>query len=243
MIRLAVIDASTSPARTGGPISDWIAACAKRMLAFEVEVIRLREVKLPLFDEPYLPRYHHYAHDHTRAWSERVAAFDAFIFVSPEYNRGYSALLKNALDHLAQEWAFKPAGIVAYGASMSGGLRGAAALADVLTSLQMYVTREQVYVPFAGKEAHRWQGREVAWGSEGDGSFLATPGMVEAAEAMLDAIVRLDAAMMLVRTPSQTVGDQQGIGNPPAAAISAVGPRPVRNDREEWRRSGGLPRR
>ncbi len=239
MIHLAVIDASTSPLRTGSPIADWIAECARRVGAFEVDIIRLRDIDLPLFDESYLPRYGVYEHETTRRFSELIGGFDAFIFVSPEYNRGYSARLKNALDHLAQEWAFKPAGIVGYGASMTGGVRSAHALEDVLSSLHMFVVQERVYVPFAGREAHRWQGRQVAWGVGDDGEFVATEGMVEAAEMMLEALVRLDAAMMLVRTPDRMVGDQQGIGNPPDDMQASVGPRPFRDDREAWRRSGG----
>lgn len=240
MIRLAIIDASTSPLTTGAPIADWIAECARRTRAFDVEIIRIRDLNLPFFDEPYLPRYGHYEHAETRAWSETIASFDAFVFVSPEYNRGYSGRLKNAIDYLAQEWAFKPAGIISYGASMTGGLRALEALHDVLNSLHMFVTRENVLVPYAGREAHRWEGREVSWGVGPDGEFVATPGMVEAAEMMLDAIVRLDAAMHLVRTPEQTVGDQQGIGNPPSGSIPQVRPRPTRDDREEWRRSGRM---
>ena len=240
MIRLAVIDASTSPLRTGTPIAQWIAECARRLRAFDVEIVHIGELDLPFFDEPYLPRYAHYEHEATVRWSRTIDAFDAFCFVSPEYNRGYSGRLKNAIDFLAQEWAFKPAGIVSYGASMTGGLRALEALHDVLNSLHMFVARENVLIPYAGREAHRWEGREVAWGTGEHGEFVATPGMVEAAEKMLEEIVRLDAAMHLVRTPDQQVGDQQGIGNPPSDSVPGIRPRPGRDDREEWRRSARM---
>ncbi|HLS72577.1 MAG TPA: NAD(P)H-dependent oxidoreductase [Actinomycetaceae bacterium] len=198
MIRLAVLNAATSPNRLGNVIADWTVTELGANKAFEIDRIDLRDVGLPLFDEPELPRYGRYAHGHTRRWSERIAAADAFVIVSPEYNRGYSALLKNALDFLVQEWAFKPVGIVSYGSGMSGGLRGAEALRPVLSALQMYPVREMVVVPFVTEASVR------------EGSLRATEGMVEGAELMMDALVRMHAAMHLLRSPDEELGDQQG---------------------------------
>ncbi len=198
MIRLAVLNAATSPHRLGNVIADWTVAELGANKAFAIDRIDLRDVGLPLFDEPELPRYGRYVHEHTKRWSERIAAADAFVIVSPEYNRGYSALLKNALDYLVQEWAFKPVGIVSYGSGMSGGLRGAEALRPVLSSLQMYPVREMVVVPFVTEASVR------------DGTLRASEGMVDGAELMMDALVRMHAAMHLLRSPDEELGDQQG---------------------------------
>ena len=225
MIRLAIISASTSPIRTGAPIAAWVSQSARRSRAFEVDDIDLQQVHLPLFDEPALPRYRRYVHAHTIQWSERVDAADAFVMVVPEYNRGYPALLKNALDYLAQEWAFKPVGIVSYGSGMSGGIRGAEALSGVLTALQMHPVREVVVVPHVEKH------------TSGE-TFSPTPGMTEGAELMFESLVRADAAMNLLRTSSADVGWQQGTDE----TLAQQGdrrwtPRPPRDEREAWRRS------
>ncbi|WP_127571237.1 NADPH-dependent FMN reductase [Georgenia faecalis] len=201
MIRLAILDAATSPHRRGSAVAAWVSELARRNRAFEVDDVHLQEMGLPFFDEPELPRYRRYVHEHTRAWSQRIEPADAFIIVSPEYNRGYSALLKNALDYLAQEWAFKPVGLVSYGSGMTAGLRGAEALRPVLSALQMYPVREMVMVPFIDEHLH-------------DGLFRPTEGMIEGGELMLDALVRMDAAMHLLRTPLEEIGDQQGESAP-----------------------------
>lgn len=225
MIRLAIVSASTSPNRTGSPIAAWVAERARHCRAFDVDEIDLQQVALPLFDEPFLPRYRRYTHPHTLRWSERVESQDAFVFVMPEYNRGYPALLKNALDFLVQEWAFKPAGIVSYGSGMTAGIRGAEALRGVLSALQMHPVRETVMVPCVDAHLH-------------GGVFAPTPGMVEGAELMLESIVRADAAMNLLRTTTEEVGGQQG--DDPELADRGDGgyaPRPARDEREAWRRS------
>lgn len=198
MIRLAVLNAATSPNRLGNHITDWVIDRLGTNRAFVIDRIDLRDVGLPLFDEPDLPRYGRHRHEHTRRWAQRIDAADAFVVVSPEYNRGYSALLKNALDYLVQEWAFKPVGIVSYGSGMSGGLRGAEALRTVLGALQMYPVREMVVVPFVTEAAVR------------EGTLEASAGMVEGMELMMDALVRMDAAMHLLRAPDEELGDQQG---------------------------------
>ncbi|QDB78544.1 NAD(P)H-dependent oxidoreductase [Georgenia wutianyii] len=198
MIRLAVLNAATSPHRLGNVVTDWVVTRFGSNKAFAIDRIDLRDVGLPLFDEPDLPRYGHHRHEHTRRWAARIGAADAFVMVSPEYNRGYSALLKNALDYLVHEWAFKPVGIVSYGSGMSGGLVGAEALRGVLGSLQMYPVREMVVVPFVTEQSVR------------EGTLSASEGMVEGIELMMDALVRMDAAMHLLRAPNEELGGQQG---------------------------------
>ena len=102
-LRLQIVIASTRPGRIGKPIGEWVAAEARQHEHFEVQVADLAEINLPFFDEPNHPRLQKYEHQHTRDWSARIAASDAFVFVQPEYNYAVSAPLKNVLDYLVVE--------------------------------------------------------------------------------------------------------------------------------------------
>ena len=117
---LQVVTVSTRPGRIGGPIADWFIEAAREHGGFEVDPVDLAELDLPMMDEPNHPRLQQYTKDHTKAWAARVERADAFVFVSPEYNFGIAAPLKNALDYLQKEWAYKPASFVSYG-GVSGG--------------------------------------------------------------------------------------------------------------------------
>src|SRR4051812_15701392 len=92
---LLIIIASTRPGRVGLPVGEWIRDRALAHGAFNVEVADLAEINLPFMDEPHHPRLGNYVHQHTKDWSARVAAADAVIFVTPEYNYGFTAPLKN----------------------------------------------------------------------------------------------------------------------------------------------------
>jgi len=102
-------------------------------------------------DEPNHPRLQQYTRPHTLAWSERVAAADAVILVTPEYNHSYSPALKNALDYLHREWWRKPVGFVSYG-GVSAGTRGVVALTVVTTALGMVRTGAAVEINFPGQQ-------------------------------------------------------------------------------------------
>jgi NAD(P)H-dependent FMN reductase len=106
------------------------------------ELIDLAEINLPFLDEPLKPALGNYQHEHTKAWSQLISSFDAFVFVFPQYNWGYPAPLKNALDFLYSEWANKSAGLVTYGSR--GGGKGAAQLQDVLEGLHMLTIKHNV---------------------------------------------------------------------------------------------------
>jgi NAD(P)H-dependent FMN reductase len=140
---LQVVIASTRPGRAGEPIGRWSASQCRRDERFSVGVTDLAELALPLMDEPNLPRMRQYIHEHTRAWSRTVDAADCFVFVMPEYNHGFCAGLKNAIDYLHQEWARKPVGFVSYG-GVSGGMRAVQLLKPVLTCLRMLPVTDQV---------------------------------------------------------------------------------------------------
>ena len=138
-LRVMVIVASTRPGRLGAAVADWfldtVRAEASRA-GTALEIADLAEVGLPLLDEPEEPSSRVYHHEHTRAWSRRVAAADAFVMVTPEYNYGMPATLKNALDFLYHEWSWKPVGFVSYG-NTSAGTRSVQMTKQVVTTLRM----------------------------------------------------------------------------------------------------------
>lgn len=149
-LKLQIVIASTRPGRVGKPVGDWFNGQARQDDRFEVEVADLAEIKLPFLDEPKHPAMQQYQHQHTKDWSARIAASDAFVFVEPEYNYSMCAPLKNALDYLVVEWAKKPAGIVSYG-GISAGLRAAEHSKQTMTSLQMMVVKAAISIPMVGQ--------------------------------------------------------------------------------------------
>ncbi len=146
-MRIAVIIGSTRPNRLGEAVGRWVFEQASKRSDATFELVDLKEVGLPLLDEPVPPSQHRYAKDHTRAWSSTIASFDAFVFVTPEYNHGTSAALKNALDFLYTEWNDKVAGFVGYGSV--GGTRAVEHLRLVMAELQVATVRGQVALTLA----------------------------------------------------------------------------------------------
>lgn len=188
MPRLTVISASTRPGRVGRQLADWFTALARAHGGFEVQLVDLAELNLPFHDEPGQPSDGPpYQHEHTRRWSELVAASDAFVLVMPEYNRGYSAPLKNALDYLYVEWHHKPVGFVNYGMT-SGGLRAGDLIKPVLVALKLVPIAEAVVV-------HLRQALDA------DQRLLPTPAMGPAARELLDELHRVTTAMVTARQP------------------------------------------
>ena len=147
MPQLQVVIASTRPGRAGLPIGQWAAEAAAKHGGFDVELVDLEEMRLPLLDEPHHPRMGQYTKDHTLRWSEKVSAADAFVFVTPEYNYGPPPALLNAVNFLYAEWAYKPAAFVSYG-GVAAGLRSVQVLKQVLTTLRMVPIPEGVAIPF-----------------------------------------------------------------------------------------------
>ncbi len=143
---LQVLVASTRPGRAGPAVGAWFAEEARQHGAFEVELVDLAEVGLPLLDEPKHPRLRDYQHEHTKRWSQSVAAADAYAFVSPEYNYGPTPALLNALNYVYAEWNYKACGFVSYG-GLSGGLRAVQLTKQVVTTLKMMPVVEGVAVP------------------------------------------------------------------------------------------------
>jgi NAD(P)H-dependent FMN reductase len=134
MPRIQVIVGSTRPVRIGRQVAEWALSLLSTEDSFEWELVDLLDWPLPN-DEPAIPATGEYLHEHTRAWSRKIGAAAGYVFVTPQYNWGYPASLKNAIDHLHREWLGKPAVVVSYG--HRGGGKAAAQLRQVLEGLKM----------------------------------------------------------------------------------------------------------
>ena len=186
MPRLGVIIASTRQGRVGAPVADWFLERARQHGGFEVELIDLAAVNLPLLSEPNHPRLRKYTQDTTKAWSATVEALDAFVFVTPEYNFFSPPALVNALDHLYSEWSYKAAGFVSYG-GISGGMRSVQMTKLLLTTFKVVPLVEAVTLPFIAKELD-------------DGKFPGNDKADAASAAMLDELLRWTNALATLRT-------------------------------------------
>ncbi|MFB9907549.1 NADPH-dependent FMN reductase [Allokutzneria oryzae] len=186
MPKLNVIVASNRPGRSGRTVADWFVPIAEQHGGFEVVLADLAEIGLPFLDEPEHPASGRYTHQHTKDWSALNAAADAFVFVMPEYNFGFTAPLKNAIDYLYQEWRYKPVGFVSYGMT-SGGLRAVQMIKQVVTTLKMTPATEAVTVFLRQHLAE-------------DGTVRADPALAESAVAMLDELGRLSSALAPLRS-------------------------------------------
>jgi NAD(P)H-dependent FMN reductase len=186
--RLQIILGSTRKGRSGHHIAAWFERVAREHGRFEVESIDLRDVNLPLVDEPNHPRLRQYQHEHTKAWGAIVQRGDAYVFVTPEYNYGPAPALLNALDYLVHEWAYKPAGFVSYG-GVSGGTRGVQATKQVVSALKMVPMVEGVAIPFFAQHV------------KPDSGFQPPDTQRDAARVMLDELARWADALAPMRAP------------------------------------------
>lgn len=150
MYNLKIITSTTREGRKGIIIANWITEMAKGVEGLDVELLDLAEINLPFMDEPNHPRLQQYQHEHTKNWSAKIQPADGFIIVLGEYNFGFPAPIKNAIDYLHNEWKNKPVGIVSYGGA-SAGTRSTQMLKQVVTALGMMPVPEQVAIPFFPK--------------------------------------------------------------------------------------------
>src|SRR5690606_14335215 len=126
-------------------VARWVLEHAQKRNDAQYELVDIKDFDLPLLDEPVPPSMGQYSQPHTKAWSAKIASFDAYVFVTPEYNHRTSGALKNALDYLYAEWNNNAAGFVAYGSA--GGARAVAQLLLVMGELQSADVRSQVILP------------------------------------------------------------------------------------------------
>ncbi|HEX2678016.1 MAG TPA: NAD(P)H-dependent oxidoreductase [Polyangiales bacterium] len=185
MPKLNVIICSTRPGRVGLPIGQWFFERAKQHGKLEVELVDLKEMALPIFDEPKHPRFQQYEHEHTKRWSASVSSADAFVFVTPEYNFSSPPALVNAIDYLFREWQNKPAGLVSYG-GVSGGLRSAQMTKLLLTAVKVMPLPEAVTIPSVGSLVE-------------NGTFKGGDNFDKAATGLLDELLRWANALKVLR--------------------------------------------
>src|SRR5690348_14073847 len=103
MLKIGIIVGSTRPGRKAAAVAKWVHDILKSRTDAEFEIVDIEDYKLPLLDEPVPPLMGQYSKAHTKTWSAKIASFDGYIFVTPEYNHGTSAALKNAIDFLFHE--------------------------------------------------------------------------------------------------------------------------------------------
>ena len=141
MTKIAVILGSTRPGRNGEAVAKWVFEIAGRRKDAEFELVDIADYNLPLLDEPVPPSMGKYSKEHTKKWAAKIASFDGFVFVTPEYNHSTSAALKNAIDFLYAEWNNKAAGFVSYGSA--GGTRAVEHLRLIMAEVQIADVRAQ----------------------------------------------------------------------------------------------------
>jgi NAD(P)H-dependent FMN reductase len=143
MTRIAIITGSTRPGRKSPDIAAWVHQIASRRNDADYGIVDLADHDLPHLEEPVAAAMTgDYRHPYTRRWSETIAAFDGYVFITPEYNHSMPGVLKNAIDHLYTEWHDKPAGFVGYGTH--GGTRAVEQLRLVMGELHIADVRAQV---------------------------------------------------------------------------------------------------
>lgn len=186
MPRLEIIITSTREGRAGLPVANWFAEQARAHGGFDVGVTDLKELALPLLDEPNHPTRRQYQHEHTKRWSAIVEAADAFVFVVPEYNHSMPPALLNALNYLYVEWNYKPASFCSYG-GISGGLRSVEFSLSMLAALKLVAIPELVSFTYFSKLIQ-------------DGVLVPADAAVGAATKVLDELRRWSDALKVLRT-------------------------------------------
>jgi NAD(P)H-dependent FMN reductase len=150
-MKIQIILGSTREGRRGEVIAKWVYSQLKKSPDIIVELLDLRDYPLPYYNELLSPSVlKEYKHPEGQRWADKITEGDAYIIVTPEYNHGYTAVLKNALDYIYYPWNNKPVAFVSYGASASGA-RAVEQLRQVAIELQMAPIRESVHLPLMQK--------------------------------------------------------------------------------------------
>jgi NAD(P)H-dependent FMN reductase len=186
MNNIKIITSTTREGRKGIAVANWINELVKQTNRYNVELLDLAAINLPFMDEPHHPRLQQYQHEHTKRWSEKINEADAFIIVLGEYNFGFPAPIKNAIDYLFNEWKYKPVAFVSYG-GVSGGLRSTQMLKQVVTAVNMMPVVDQVSIPFFAKLI------------DDKGVFIPNETITKSAKAMLTELENLSEALKSVR--------------------------------------------
>lgn len=186
MDSLKIITSTTREGRKGIAVANWFTEFAINTGQLNVELLDLAEINLPFMDEPNHPRLKKYQHEYTKKWSETINSADVFVIVLAEYNFGFPAPIKNAIDYLYQEWMQKPVAFVSYG-GVSGGLRSTQMLKQVVTAVQMMPIVDQVNIPFFAKHLDE------------QGIFIPNEIITKSAEVMLTELKKWSEALKTLR--------------------------------------------
>lgn len=150
--KIQLLVGSNRPTRIGLNVAEWIAENANKEDGVEIEIIDLAKVNLPLLDEPKKPSEDQYTKDHTKAWSETISSGDGYIWLTPEYNAGYTAIIKNAVDYLYKEWADKPVLVISYG--VGGGQTANSQLTAVAERLKTRIVNPTLEIAITDDKRH-----------------------------------------------------------------------------------------
>ena len=185
-MKLTVVLASVRDGRAGEAIAQWFVTRAKEHGQFDIEIADLKELNLPIMNEPQHPRLKKYVHESSKRWSGIVGGSDAFVFVTPEYNYTMPPALVNALDTVYHEWTYKPVAFVSYG-GVSGGIRSVQTAKLMVTGFKMMPMVEAVNIPFYTQLMQ-------------DGAFKSNETHDKAVGPMLDELARWSEALKTLRT-------------------------------------------
>jgi NAD(P)H-dependent FMN reductase len=184
MIKLAIIVGSTRPGRKAEAVARWVLEIAQKRSDAQFEFVDIQDFHLPLLDEAMPPAMGQYSQPHTKAWAAKIDAFDAFVFVTPEYNHGTSGALKNAIDYLFREWNNKAAGFVGYGSA--GGTRAVEQLRLTMGELMVADVRAQVAL-------------SLFTDFENFSTFKPAPSHAKSVNTMLDQVIAWGSALQTLR--------------------------------------------
>lgn len=188
MIKIAIITGSTRPGRNSEAVARWVLDIAKKRSDAAFELVDIRDYDLPLLDEPVPPSMGQYTKPHTKAWAARIDPFDAYVFVTPEYNHAPSGALKNAIDYLYREWNDKAAGFVSYGSA--GGARAVEQLRLVMGELRVADVRAQVLL-------------SLFTDFENFSIFKPAAHQEDSLDTMLDQVIAWGGALKTLREPQR----------------------------------------
>jgi NAD(P)H-dependent FMN reductase len=193
MYNLKIISSTVRPGRKGPIIAEWIKELAIATGNFDAEVLDLGEINLPLMNEAVHPIMKQYEHEHSKQWSAKIEEADAFIFVTAEYDYSYPASLKNALEYLVHEWAYKPAGLISYSAGPFAGVRAVSNLKPDLLSLKVVSLAESVSIPVLDQFMNE------------EGQFVPNEIITKSANTMLTQLVRWTTGMKAIKEDTEVV--------------------------------------
>ncbi|MEA3044001.1 MAG: hypothetical protein QOH47_1839 [Sphingomonadales bacterium] len=191
MLKIAIIVGSTRPGRKADTVARWVFDIAARRGDASFEIVDIADFDLPLLDEALPPSMGQYSQPHTKAWAEKIAGFDAFVFVTPEYNHSTSGALKNAIDYLFREWNDKAAGFVGYGST--GGTRAVEHLRGIMGEIKVADVRAQVAL-------------SLFTDFENFTAFKPQPAQMAAVEAMLNDLMPWGRALQAMRLETSERG-------------------------------------